>query len=154
MVAFLEKHFEFTTNLSMDDCVVRLRAKSKRGTGFFASRQDILVHISDEDSDKAFTLDRDWGRNLYAEVHGQLRRNQNNTVTVSGLGQIRLFIFLFTMLYSFGAFYIAIGIRDETKIGSFFFLGAGLFAWALFLITLRNRASLIKLVKQTLEANE
>ena len=81
MVAFLEKHFEFTTSLLMDECVERLKAKSTRKVGFFASRQDILVSISDEIDVKAFKLDRDWGSNLYAEVHvnskeilmGQLR---------------------------------------------------------------------------------
>jgi len=154
LVAFLEKHFEFTTSLSMVECAARLKAKSKRGTGFFASRRDILVSISDKVDGKAFTLDRDWGRNLYAKVHGQLRKNQNNTVTVSGFGRIRLSIFLFTLLYSFGSFYIGINISDETVGVSLIFFGMGIFAWALLLITFKNRDSLIKLVKQMLEANE
>jgi hypothetical protein len=72
MVAFLEKHFQFTTSLSMDECVTRLEAKSKRGSGWLASKRDILVHVYNDANEKKFDLDRDVGKSLYAEVQGQL----------------------------------------------------------------------------------
>ena len=61
MVAFLEKHFEFTTSLSLDECVARLEAESKRGSGWLASKRDILVHVYDDANGKKFDLDRDVG---------------------------------------------------------------------------------------------
>jgi hypothetical protein len=153
LVAFLEKPFEFTTNLSMDECVARLKAKSKRGTGFFASRRDILVTISDEIDGKIFKLDRDWGRNLYAEVHGQLKRNVDGSTQVTGFGKVRLFILVFGVIYTFTALGIAYGFREVTEFALFWSFMA-MMPWIFLLVTFRNRASLIKLVKQTLEANE
>src|SRR5689334_15838878 len=99
MVAFLEKHFEFTTSLSMDECVARLKAKSKRGSGWLASKRDILVRISDDGASKKVILDRDVGRGLYAVVQGYLVEDSNTTVRVRGFGRVPFFLFLFNSYF-------------------------------------------------------
>lgn len=150
MVAFLEKHFEFTTNLPMEECVWRLNEKSKGGSSFIDSQRDIVVRISINEDGTRFELKRDWGRNLYAEIEGQLKRNSDGSIQVSGLGRIRLFSFVFAIWFSLGAFIIFQGLLQLTPYG---FL-MGLVPLMLLLITFMNRDSLIALVKQTLEAKE
>ena len=149
MVAFLEKCFEFTTTLSMEECVARLKAKSTRKSGFFASRQEILVRISDDVNGKSFILDRDWGRNLYAEVHGHLIKNHDGSTRVSGFGRPSLVGFLLSVGFSIIICLIIYLLRDDLRFAVFPF-SAIIMLWLLELVTLSNRNNLIYIVEQTL----
>ena len=151
MVAFLEKHFEFTSSLPMDVCVLQLKAQSTRKASFFASRQAILVRISDDVNGKTFIVDRDWGQNLYAEVHGQLRENPDGSVYVSGFGRISLFSFLFTIFFSITVFFIVYYLNAPVfLVFGLLMIGANLM---LLLLTFNNRNNLIYIVEQTLSKN-
>ncbi|MBA3869851.1 MAG: hypothetical protein H0X30_11960 [Anaerolineae bacterium] len=163
MVAFLEKHFEFTTTLTMDKCVARLLAKSKRGTGSLASRRDIMVHVYDDANGKKFDLNRDVGKNLYAEVQGQLKRNVNGSVHIKGFGRIPfeikgfghipLFFFLITGWFFVWSCIFAYAMRFVPLFSVGMFLSS-IFLLILWIMTVRNRNDLVKIVYQTLDANK
>ena len=55
--------------------------------------RDILVHVYDDANGKKFDLDRDVGRNLWVEVQGQLRKENDGSVHVKGFGRVPLIIF-------------------------------------------------------------
>lgn len=154
MVAFLDKHFEFTTTLSMDECVARLKAKSKRGSGWLASKRDILVRISEDGDGKKFSLDRDAGRNLWAEVQGQLRKIDEHTVCVNGYGKISLFLFIVFLWFFAWSIIIAYAFRNMTEMSILFGVTTSLMSFTLFYLTLRNRNGLIRVVYEALDANE
>jgi len=145
MVAFLERHFEFTTRLSMEQCVLQLKAQSTRKSGIFASRQEILVRISNSVNGKTFIVDRDWGRNLYAEVHGQLRENPDGSIHVSGFGRVSLFTLVFTLIFTLALCFIAY----QVEVGKFGLLMIGV-NFVLLLLTFNNRNNLIYIVETTL----
>jgi hypothetical protein len=152
MVTFLEKRFEFTTTLSMDECVVRLKEQSTRKSGFFATRQEILVRISDDVNGKAFILDRDSGRNLYAEIHGQLRRNHDGSTHVSGFGRISLFTFLFTIFFAAAVGFVIYYLNaPEFLIFGILMIIVNL---VLLLLTFNNRNNLIYVVEQVLDRSD
>lgn len=150
MVDFLEKKFEFTTYLSMEECVARLKAKSTRRKRLIASNNEILVRILDEGSGKAFKLDRDWGQNLYAEVHGQLKKNPDGTIYVSGFGRVALITYVLTIGFSLGLIFIISRLPELARFGHLMIL----VFMIMLLITFIVRDNLVTLVKQTLEANE
>jgi len=152
MVAFLEKHFEFTSPLSIEECAVRLQAQSKRGSGWLASRRDILVHVSDDENGKKFDLNRDVGKNLYAEVLGQLQKDGNGSVHVKGFGRIPLIFFLGLCWFFVWACIIAYAMRAIPLLSACVFLSS-IFLLIFWAMIIKNRNNLIKLVYQTLDAN-
>ncbi len=152
MVAFLEKHFEFTTPLSISECVDRLRDKSTRGYGLFASKRDIRVNIAQPSYGTSFDLNRDVGRSLYAEVFGEFSR-ENDITRVKGFGRMPLSIFIMFVWMCFISCFIMYALRNLDWIPLIFSTGI-VMGVIFFIITLKNRDNLIKIVKQTLEANE
>jgi hypothetical protein len=153
MVAFLDKHFEFTTRLSMNECIERLEAESKRKTGWFASNNDILVRITYDSDDPTFMLDRDAGKNLRAKVYGQLQKMDEHTIFVSGVGRIRPFIEVFLLIFFFiiTAFTVGFGTMRGICVDS----ASASFLPLLFLyFKVRNRNGLIRVVYRALDANE
>ncbi|MBI1276928.1 MAG: hypothetical protein GC179_02240 [Anaerolineaceae bacterium] len=153
MVAFLEKHFEFTTRLPMDVCVARLKAESKRKSGWLASKRDILVRILDDAEGKEFSLDRDAGQNLWAEVQGHLRKIDEHTIYVSGSGKISLFLFIVFLWFFAWSIILVYAFRNMTEM-SIFFGASGIMPFTFLYLTLRNRNGLIRVVYQALDANE
>jgi hypothetical protein len=63
---------ELRSSLSLDQAQDRLRALHRRGDGAFASRRDVLVKLSRRGRAVGVFVTRDAGRNLIAELRGEL----------------------------------------------------------------------------------
>lgn len=137
----------------MDVCVERLKAESKRGTGWLASGRDILVRVLDDAEGKEFSLDRDAGRNLWAEVEGHLRKIDEHSVFVSGSGKISLFVFIASLWFVTWSIIIAYAFRNMAEM-SILFSAFGLMPFMFLYLTIRNLNDLIRVVYKALDANE
>jgi len=63
---------ELRSSLPLDQAQDRLRALHRRGDGAFASRRDLLVELSPRGRKVGVFVTRDAGRNLIAELRGEL----------------------------------------------------------------------------------
>jgi hypothetical protein len=148
MIPILEKQFEFTSALTIDECVVRLQDQRTVRKNLLDAPDRVTVQVVDYSSGKRFLIGRDVGKNLYAEVEGELRRNPEGSVHVSAVGRV----LISTMLFMIGVSLVVVWIDSQllkSGVFSLIVIGANLL---LLMMIFNNRNNLIWIVQQALNA--
>lgn len=147
------RDFEYISRLPVDECARQLEARNQRGSSTFASHHKQRVTVQQQNADVYhFTMDKDAGRNLAAEINGTMESRRDGGTLIYGTGRISMVSTLLTLLFAFlfGGGMIGAGLiqaRLDMMLVSVFPLGM---FFMFHLITLGVRDAQIRIIEETL----